>query len=115
MFWWGWTVDANTHWIVGLIAIAIFTFGAFILMQCIFMYLPMSYPQYAASLFAANDFWRSAMAGGCIIWAHPLYVNLGLGRGVSVVAGLAVGGVIGVWALWWFGKRLRSRSKFAVH
>ena len=115
MFWWGWTsLNADTHWIVGLIAIALFTFGAYVLMQCIFGYLPMSYPAHAASLFAANDFFRSSMAGVSIIFAHPLYENLGVGKGVSVVAGLAVGGVFGIWALWWFGKSLRARSDFAV-
>jgi MFS transporter, DHA1 family, multidrug resistance protein len=115
MFWWGWTSgNPDIHWIVGLIGVVMFTFGAFILMQCIFVYLPMTYPMYAASLFAANDFFRSAMAGGSIILAHPLYQNLGIGRGISVMAGLGVGGVIGVWCLWWFGERLRARSKFAV-
>ena len=78
------------------------------------MYLPLSYPQYAASLFATNDTWRSALAAGAIIFARPLYINLGVGRGVSVLAGLAVGGVIGMFGLYFYGARLRARSKFAA-
>ncbi len=79
----------------------------------IFMYLPLTYPQYAASLFAANDLFRSCLAAGSIIYAHPLYVNLGIGNGTTVLGGLCVGGVIGIWALYFFGAKLRARSKFA--
>lgn len=84
-------------------------------MQCIFMYLPLTYPQYSASLFAANDLCRSALAAGAVIFAHPLYVNLGIGRGISVMGGLSAGGVLGIWAIWYFGAKLRARSKFAVN
>jgi len=77
------------------------------------MYLPLSYPQYAASLFAANDACRSFLAAGSIIYAHPMYVNLGIGRGISILGGLTVGGSVGVLAIWYYGARLRARSKFA--
>lgn len=82
--------------------------------QCIFMYLPLTYPRYAASLFAANDFCRSALAAGSIIYGHPLYINLGIGPGISLLAGLLCGGVLGIWALWYFGAALRARSRFAI-
>jgi DHA1 family multidrug resistance protein-like MFS transporter len=78
------------------------------------MYLPLTYPRYAASLFAANDFCRSALAAGSIIFGRPLYENLGIGRGSSILGGLLSGGVIGIWALWYFGAQLRARSKFAT-
>jgi MFS transporter, DHA1 family, multidrug resistance protein len=114
LFWWGWTIDKDIHWIVSCIGNSLFALGAFILFQCIFMYLPLTYPQYAASLFAANDLCRSAWASGSIIYGHPLYVNLGIGKGISVLGGLLVGGVIGIWCLWYFGATLRSKSKFAT-
>jgi DHA1 family multidrug resistance protein-like MFS transporter len=84
-------------------------------MQCIFTYVPISYPQYAASLFAANDFLRSASACASILYAHPLYKNLGIGRGTSVLGGLSVIGIVGMFLLWIFGAKLRARSKFALH
>lgn len=115
MFWWGWTSDTpHIHWISGMIALGVFTTAVFILMQCIFIYLPMSYPMYAASLFAANDFFRSAMAGAAIEFGHPLYNNLGVGKGVSVMAGLCAGCVFGLYGLWYWGAKLRARSKFAA-
>lgn len=77
------------------------------------MYLPLSYPRYAASLFAANDFFRSAWAAGAVLYARPLFEALGIARGVSLLGGLSCGGVLGVSALYMCGARLRARSKFA--
>ncbi|KAK5446494.1 hypothetical protein LTS15_009833 [Exophiala xenobiotica] len=114
LFWFGWTADPQTHWMVGIIGITLYAVGAFILFQCIFMYLPLTYPQYAASLFAANDLTRSSVAAGSVIFAHPLYVNLGIGRGISLLGGLLGGGVVGIWALWYYGASLRARSNFAA-
>ncbi|PNS14676.1 hypothetical protein CAC42_1698 [Sphaceloma murrayae] len=113
LFWFGWTVKEGTHWAISIVGLVFFGWGAFVLFQCIFMYLPLTYPRYAASLFAMNDAFRSAVAAGSIIYAHPMYVNLGIGRGVSILAGLMVGGGLGVVALYFFGRSLRERSKFA--
>jgi DHA1 family multidrug resistance protein-like MFS transporter len=95
----------------------------------------MSYPQYAASLFAGNDFCRSLFAFGTILFSRPMYLNLGIGRGVSLLGGLSVMGIVslfldeltneglfnadlhhqfGIWALYFYGAKLRARSKFAM-
>jgi DHA1 family multidrug resistance protein-like MFS transporter len=86
--------------------------GTFFVLQCIFVYVPLSYPRYAASLFAGNDLVRSAMAAGSIIYARPLFINEGIGKGVSVLAGLSTLGIFGMIALYLFGANLRARSKF---
>jgi len=78
------------------------------------MYLPLTYPQYAASLFAANDLCRSALGAGAIVFARPLFDNLGVGRGISVLAGLLCAGIVGVWVLYLYGAKLRAKSKFAL-
>lgn len=64
--------------------------------------------------FSANDFFRSSFAAGAIEFSRPLFINLGIGRGTSLLGGLGVGGIFGIWALWIFGGRLRARSRFAV-
>ena len=69
LFIFGWTGNGEIHWIVSVIGITIFTIGVFILLQCIFVYLPFVYPQYAASLFAGNDFARSLLAFAAILFA----------------------------------------------
>ncbi|KAH7384754.1 multidrug transporter [Cadophora sp. MPI-SDFR-AT-0126] len=114
LFMFGWTARASIHWIAPTIGITIYGASVFIVMQCIFVYVPLSYPQYAASLFAGNDFLRSAFACGSILFGRPLFVNLGVGKGVSVLGGLSVIGIIGMFALWVFGAKLRARSKFAI-
>jgi DHA1 family multidrug resistance protein-like MFS transporter len=102
------------HWIGSIIGISVFTIGIFIVLQCIFVYLPLTYPQYAASLFAGNDFTRSTLATAAIHFSRPLYGNLGIGRGCSLLAGLTCGCVFGVYGLFFYGEKLRARSKFAA-
>lgn len=136
----GWTARASVHWIVSIIGIVIYAGSAFIVFQCIFVYIPLSYPQYAASLFAGNDFSRSAFAFGAILFSRPMYINLGVDKGITLLAGLSVLGVvsalsslfsfllngqgaqeannerfqIGMFVLYFYGANLRARSRFAV-
>ena len=82
-------------------------------LQQIFVYLPLSYPRYAASLFAANDVCRAMFAAGCVLFSRPMFINLGVGGmldcrdiiesseadllelgGVSLLAGLSCLGVL---------------------
>jgi len=114
LFIFGWTSNPDIHWIVSCIGIVITTVGIFLIIQCIFLYLPFVYPQYAASLFAGNDFFRSSLAAGAIHFSYPMFHNLGVDRGITLLAGLTVGCSFGVYALFFFGPRLRARSKFAA-
>ena len=114
LFIFAWTANPSIHWIAPTIGIVIFASTVFVVMQCIFVYVPLSYPQYAASLFAGNDFLRSALACGSIMFARPLFSNLGVGKGVSLLAGLSIMGVIGMFVLYFVGASLRARSKFAI-
>ncbi|KAJ5889040.1 major facilitator superfamily domain-containing protein [Penicillium taxi] len=114
LFLFAWTSRASIHWIVPTIGITIYAGSVFIVMQVLFIYIPLSYPMYAASLFAANDFCRSALACGSVLFAHPLFGNLGIARGTSLLGGLSVTGIIGIWLLYYYGAKLRSMSKFAV-
>ncbi|KAH6975175.1 major facilitator superfamily domain-containing protein [Ilyonectria sp. MPI-CAGE-AT-0026] len=114
LFLFAWTARASIHWIVPTIGITIYGATVFIVMQCIFVYIPLSYPMYAASLFAVNDFFRSAFACGSILFAQLLFDNLGVAKGTSLLGGLSVIGIIGIWLLYFYGARLRSLSKFAL-
>ncbi|KAJ5712094.1 hypothetical protein N7488_006250 [Penicillium malachiteum] len=114
LFLFAWTARASIHWIAPTIGITIYGATVFVVMQCIFVYIPLSYPKYAASLFAANDFFRSALACGSVIFAHPLFGNLGVAKGVSLLGGLSVIGIVGIWLLYFYGAKLRAMSKFAV-
>ncbi|KAF2238680.1 benomyl/methotrexate resistance protein [Viridothelium virens] len=114
LFIYAWTSRASVHWIVSVIGVGIFTVGVFILIQCIFLYLPFVYPQYAASLFAGNDLARSTLAAGAVLFSRPLYTNLGIGSGVSMLAAFTTACIAGVYILFYFGDRLRARSRYAA-
>lgn len=114
LFLFAWTARPDIHWIVPTIGITIYGATVFVVMQCIFIYVPLSYPQYAASLFAGNDFFRSALAFASILFAKPLFENLGVARGTTLLGGLSTIGIVGIWVLYFYGAKLRSLSKFAV-
>jgi len=113
LFVFAWSANPKIHWTVPLAGLGIFTMGHFFTLQGISIYIPFSYPQYAASLFAGNRIWRSAIAGESIVFARPLFINLGVNKGVTLLAGLSVAGIFGTIGMYVFGKKLRARSKFA--
>ena len=88
--------------------------GVFIIIQCMLIYLPFTYPRYAGSLFAANGFARSAFAAGAILFSEPMFSSLGIDGGVSLLGGLTVLCIFGIYAIYFCGATLRRRSKFAV-
>lgn len=88
--------------------------GIFLIFQCVFIYLPLTYPTYSASLLAGNDFLRSMLAAAAILFSRPLFNSLGVGPGVSLLASLAAGCIIGIFVLFFYGDKLRARSRFAA-
>ncbi|KAK5110511.1 hypothetical protein LTR85_001001 [Meristemomyces frigidus] len=75
----GWTARRSVHWIVSLIGACILVAANFLIFQCVFVYLPLSYPKYAASLFAANDLSRSLFAAACVLFSRSMFINFGVG------------------------------------
>ncbi|KAI1082709.1 major facilitator superfamily transporter [Whalleya microplaca] len=114
LFLFAWTARPDVHWVVPTLGITVYGAAVFVVMQCIFVYVPLGYPRYAASLFAGNDFFRSALAFASILFARPLFANLGVARGTSLLGGLSTIGIVGIWVLYFYGAKLRSLSKFAV-
>ncbi|KAL7921906.1 MFS general substrate transporter [Trichoderma austrokoningii] len=94
--------------------VVLFVIGMFWILQALFVYIPFSYPTYANSLFAGNCISRAAMVAGAIMYARPLFINLNVHEGVTLLAGLSVGGIPGTFFLYKYGGKLRARSKFAV-
>ncbi|KAK6386925.1 hypothetical protein LTS17_000189 [Exophiala oligosperma] len=109
-----WTARSSVHWIVSLIGVGLSMMGVFVITQCMFIYLPFTYAQYSGSLFAANGFARALFAAGAISYARPMFDTLGIDGAVSLLAGLTVICVFGMYFIYFYGARLRKRSRFAV-
>ena len=114
LFWYGWSVEAKTHWVVPNLGIAIFGAGAMICMQCMQTYIIDSYTLYAASGLAAGMTLRSLAGFGLPLFAPNMYDALGCGWGNSAVAfaGMAIG-LPAQFSFWFYGERLRKMSGFA--
>lgn len=113
MFGFGWTSREDIHWIVPIIFAALLLPGVFLLFQSLLVYLPMSYPKYAASVLASNDLIRSSIAAAFPLFGHALFTNLGVGVGCSVLGAIFCALIVPLWGLWRYGHVLRKHSKYA--
>ncbi|GAA6031821.1 hypothetical protein JCM8097_002007 [Rhodosporidiobolus ruineniae] len=112
LFIFGWTSRPDVHWIWPIIEASLYLPGLFLAFQSILMYISISYPRYAASLLAGNDFARSVVASVFPLFGASMFKRLGLGGGSSLLAGLAILMIPGLWAIMHYGHRLRARSQF---
>lgn len=113
LFIFAWTARESIHWVVPTLGIAIYAGATFGVFQAILKYLPITYPQFVASLLAANDFTRSATAAVLIVVSTYMYDDLGVSKGVTLLGSISILGIVGMWLFWRFGASLRARSSFA--
>ncbi|PPQ87955.1 hypothetical protein CVT25_001140 [Psilocybe cyanescens] len=111
LFMFGWTSKASIHWIVPTIGAALYLPGLFLLFQSVLVYLPSSYPKHAASILAGNDLFRSTVAGCFPLFGTPLYHRLTIGGGCSMLAGISIALIPGLWILYKWYNTLRRFPK----
>lgn len=56
LFLFAWTANPSIHWIASTIGITIYTASVFIVLQCLGVYIPMTYPQVSADLFYPESY-----------------------------------------------------------
>lgn len=115
MFWFGWTSTESIPWIVPIIGSGFFSIGAFLLFNSVLNYLGDAYPDYVASVYAGNDFFRSSFGAGFPVFANAMYTYLGVGKASSVLGGLSVAFIPIPFLLYFYGERIRHASKRARH
>ncbi|UZJ56273.1 hypothetical protein CBS101457_005593 [Exobasidium rhododendri] len=113
LLWTGWTAKASISYWSPLIAQGLYVIPTFYLFQSILVYLAFTYPEHQASVFTANDLIRSLIASVFPIFARAIFVNLGLGKGYTLLAGLSLALMLPMWGLYRYGHVLRKYSKFA--
>jgi DHA1 family multidrug resistance protein-like MFS transporter len=56
----------------------------------------------------------SGVACGSVLFGRPLFINLGVAKGVTALAGLSIVGIFGTITIYVLAKSLRARSKSAL-
>ncbi|OAG36431.1 hypothetical protein AYO21_09416 [Fonsecaea monophora] len=90
LIWYGWVTDKRVHWfsaIAGTVPFGIGMFGIFLPFQT---YMVDAFPMHAASAIAAPTVMRSLFAAFLPLAAPPLYQNLGLGWGNTLLGFVAL-------------------------
>ncbi|GIJ90087.1 MFS transporter fsa7 [Aspergillus pseudoviridinutans] len=112
-FMYGWSAQNHTHWIVPIIGTFIIGFGSLFVVIPGQIYLVDAFgAAAAASALAANLLIRSPFGAFLDLAAAPLYDNLGLGWGNSVLGFITLSFMPVPWLLYRYGEALRTR--FAV-
>lgn len=122
MFGFGWTANASIHWIVPIIMSSFFSIGTFLIFQSGLAYLGDCYPDYIASVYAGNDFFRALIGAALPLVARAMFNNLQANgpKQFPVSWGCVLIGCISIvmspipLVLYKFGPKLRSMSKYAV-
>ncbi len=108
-FWYGWAVEAHTHWIVPIIGLMPFGIGMMGVFLPIQTYCIDAYTRYAASALACLSFTRS-IAGAFLPMAGPtLYSSLGYGVGNSVLGAIAFALIPAPALIYKFGGTIRKK------
>lgn len=110
IFVFGWTSDADIHWIVPCVGICMVGAGFITIFQGSLNYLVDAYSTYAASVIAANTFMRSIFAASFPLFAKQLFTNLGVHFGSTVIGIVALGMIPIPFVLYLFGKKIRSKK-----
>ncbi|TVY23600.1 Caffeine resistance protein [Lachnellula hyalina] len=115
LFFYGWTARASIHWIVPIIATTLFGVPLVVVFQSCLNYLAISYPTYAASIFAGNGLFRSIFGAIFPLFARQLFRGLGIGGGNSLLGGISICFIPIPFLLYYRGVKIRHASKNARH
>ncbi len=114
LFWYGWSAQTKTHWIVPILGTGLFGMGLTTVFLPIITYLVDAYTAHAASALAANTVLRSIVGAVLPLAGRSMYAHLGFGWGNSLLAFIAVAFCPVPWALYVYGQRLRERFTYVT-
>ncbi|XDG09074.1 hypothetical protein ABKA04_008689 [Annulohypoxylon sp. FPYF3050] len=108
-FWYGWSAQAKTHWIIPILGLFPLGFGVIGVFMPTQAYIIDAYPAYAASGIAAFTVLRSVIAAFLPICGPALFGNLGVGWGSSVLGFVGLAMIPIPIIIFRFGARIRER------
>ena len=113
LFWFGWTSYPSVHWIVPIIASAMFGAGIYIIILSILNYVVDSYQTYSASALAGVILVRNIVGAGFPLFASQMYNKLGYEWASSLLGFIAILLVPIPFIFFYRGEIIRLRSRWA--
>ncbi|KAJ9638196.1 hypothetical protein H2199_006883 [Coniosporium tulheliwenetii] len=109
LFWYGWSAEFQTHWIVPIVGTGIVGFGLLMLFMAPNTYLVDVFTLHAASAMAACTVMRSVFAAVLPLGGQKLYNALGLGWGNSLLGFIATALIPIPFLFVKYGKKIRTK------
>ncbi|EGR47235.1 uncharacterized protein TRIREDRAFT_64758 [Trichoderma reesei QM6a] len=113
LFMFAWTTYSSVPWIVPIVGSGLFGMGNLLVFSGIFTFLVDAYPMYAASALAANAFVRCSFAAVFPLFGTQMYNTLGFQWASSLLAFLTLAMVPFPYLFFKYGKKIRTRSRYA--
>ncbi|KAF2157531.1 MFS general substrate transporter [Myriangium duriaei CBS 260.36] len=114
LFWYGWSAEKKIAWIMPIIGTGWFGMGLIGIFLSVQTYLVDCFPLYAASVTSTHTVVRSLLAAFLPLAGQPLYKNLGLGWGNSVLGFIAAAMIPLPLILMKYGGKVRTNPRFQV-
>ena len=108
------TIKPNIHFMVPIVASAVFGFGCLLVFNSIFLYILDVYKDYAASVAACNVFLRCIMAGVFPLFGLKLFRRLGFSNACFLLAGITLLLAPSPIIFFKYGRWLRQKSRFTA-
>lgn len=113
LFWFAWTTYKSVHWIVPILASALWGWSFYTLILMSYLYTEDSYGMYSASALAGIGLIRNLAGAGFPLFGGPMFRNEGYQWAGSILAFLSLVMVPIPFILIRFGPLLRERSPWA--
>ncbi|KAF6824068.1 cycloheximide resistance protein [Colletotrichum plurivorum] len=108
LFWYGWSAEAKTHWIVPIIGTGLLGIGIVTAYSTAATYLVDAYPVYAASVMAASALFRCLIGALLPLAGGAMFDALGVGWGNSLLGFISIAFLPLSLVLYVYGERIRG-------
>lgn len=115
LFTFAWTVQFHLHWLITISATFFYGIGQVLILNCTTNYYIDAFERYAASAIAAGAVFRSLFGGVVPLFAPIWFEKLGYGWGISVFGFLSVAVAPAPAVFYWYGERMRERTKIVLN
>ncbi|KAF2429754.1 MFS general substrate transporter [Tothia fuscella] len=114
LFWYGWSVQADVHWICPMFAMGVFGAGLLVIFMPANTYLVDVFTVHAASAMAANTVLRSVFAAFLPMGGPKLYAALGYGWGNTLLGFISCLMIPIPFLFLRYGEWLRTNPRFQL-